>query len=70
MIDYLETWPDVDASRIDAQGISMGGWTAPRDDRPSTLQDWMMRELRADVRELIEQPRRHDTIGDRRERRG
>ena len=30
MIDYLETRPDVDASRIGAQGISMGGWTAPR----------------------------------------
>ena len=30
MVDYLETRPDVDASRIGAQGISMGGWTAPR----------------------------------------
>jgi dienelactone hydrolase len=30
LIDYLETRPDVDASRIGAQGISMGGWTAPR----------------------------------------
>ncbi len=30
LIDYLETRPDVDPSRIGAQGISMGGWTAPR----------------------------------------
>jgi dienelactone hydrolase len=30
MIDYLETRPDVDASRIGIQGISMGGWSAPR----------------------------------------
>jgi len=30
MIDYLETRPDVDASRIAIQGISMGGWSAPR----------------------------------------
>jgi dienelactone hydrolase len=30
MIDYLETRPDVDASRIAMQGISMGGWSAPR----------------------------------------
>jgi dienelactone hydrolase len=29
-IDYLETRPDVDASRIAIQGISMGGWSAPR----------------------------------------
>lgn len=30
MIDYLETRPDVDATRIGVQGISMGGWGAPR----------------------------------------
>jgi len=30
LIDYLETRPDVDASRIAMQGISMGGWSAPR----------------------------------------
>lgn len=30
MIDYLETRPDVDASRVAMQGISMGGWSAPR----------------------------------------
>jgi dienelactone hydrolase len=30
MIDYLETRQDVDASRIAMQGISMGGWSAPR----------------------------------------
>jgi dienelactone hydrolase len=30
LIDYLETRPDVDASRIGIQGISMGGWSAPR----------------------------------------
>jgi dienelactone hydrolase len=30
MVDYLETRPDVDASRIAMQGISMGGWSAPR----------------------------------------
>jgi len=30
MIDYLETRPDVDASRIGVQAISMGGWGAPR----------------------------------------
>ena len=30
MVDYLETRPDVDPSRIALQGISMGGWSAPR----------------------------------------
>jgi dienelactone hydrolase len=30
LIDYLETRPDVDSSRIGMQGISMGGWSAPR----------------------------------------
>ena len=30
LIDYLETRPDVDASRVGMQGISMGGWSAPR----------------------------------------
>jgi dienelactone hydrolase len=30
LIDYLETRVDVDASRIGMQGISMGGWSAPR----------------------------------------
>jgi len=30
LIDYLETRPDVDATRIGVQGISMGGWGAPR----------------------------------------
>jgi dienelactone hydrolase len=30
MIDYLVTRPDVDANRIAMQGISMGGWSAPR----------------------------------------
>jgi dienelactone hydrolase len=30
MVDYLETRPDVDATRIAMQGISMGGWSAPR----------------------------------------
>ena len=30
MVDYLETRADVDASRIAIQGISMGGWSAPR----------------------------------------
>jgi dienelactone hydrolase len=30
LIDYLETRPDVDGSRIGMQGISMGGWSAPR----------------------------------------
>jgi dienelactone hydrolase len=30
LIDYLETRPDVDANRIGIQGISMGGWSAPR----------------------------------------
>jgi dienelactone hydrolase len=30
MIDYLETRQDVDATRIGVNGISMGGWGAPR----------------------------------------
>src|ERR1700687_5621822 len=30
MIDYLETRPDVDATRIGMQGISMGGYGTPR----------------------------------------
>ena len=30
LVDYLETRPDVDRSRIALQGISMGGWSAPR----------------------------------------
>jgi dienelactone hydrolase len=30
VIDYLETRPDVDASRIGMQGISMGGYGTPR----------------------------------------
>jgi dienelactone hydrolase len=30
MIDYLQTRPDVDVSRIGLQAISMGGWGAPR----------------------------------------
>jgi len=30
MIDYLETRPDVDATRIGVQGISMGGYGGPR----------------------------------------
>ena len=30
LVDYLETRPDVDGSRIALQGISMGGWSAPR----------------------------------------
>jgi dienelactone hydrolase len=30
LVDYLETRSDVDASRIGMQGISMGGWSAPR----------------------------------------
>ena len=30
LVDYLETRSDVDASRIAMQGISMGGWSAPR----------------------------------------
>jgi dienelactone hydrolase len=30
LIDYLETRPDVDRTRIALQGISMGGWSAPR----------------------------------------
>ncbi len=30
LIDYLETRADVDATRIGMQGISMGGWSAPR----------------------------------------
>lgn len=30
LIDYLETRADVDAARIGMQGISMGGWSAPR----------------------------------------
>ena len=30
LIDYLETRPDVDASRIGVRGISMGGYSAPR----------------------------------------
>jgi dienelactone hydrolase len=30
LIDYLETRSDVDATRIGMQGISMGGWSAPR----------------------------------------
>jgi dienelactone hydrolase len=29
LIDYLETRPDVDATRIGMQAISMGGWGAP-----------------------------------------
>lgn len=30
LIDYLETRPDVDASRIGVRGVSMGGYSAPR----------------------------------------
>lgn len=30
LIDYLETRPDVDASRIGLRGVSMGGYSAPR----------------------------------------
>jgi dienelactone hydrolase len=30
MIDYLVSRPDVDPNRIAMQGISMGGWSAPR----------------------------------------
>jgi dienelactone hydrolase len=30
LIDYLETRSDVDATRVGMQGISMGGWSAPR----------------------------------------
>jgi dienelactone hydrolase len=30
MIDYLETRQDVDATRIGVNGVSMGGWGAPR----------------------------------------
>jgi len=30
LVDYLETRPDVDRSRVALQGISMGGWSAPR----------------------------------------
>lgn len=30
LVDYLETRSDVDPSRIGIQGISMGGWSAPR----------------------------------------
>jgi dienelactone hydrolase len=30
MIDYLETRPDVDATRVGMQGISMGGYGVPR----------------------------------------
>jgi dienelactone hydrolase len=30
LIDYLETRPDVDASRVGMQGISMGGYGVPR----------------------------------------
>ena len=30
MIDYLETRPDVDATRVGLQGISMGGYGVPR----------------------------------------
>jgi len=30
IIDYLETRPDVDATRIGVMGISMGGWGTPR----------------------------------------
>jgi len=30
IIDYLETRPDVDATRIGLMGISMGGWGTPR----------------------------------------
>jgi len=30
LVDYLETRADVDRSRLALQGISMGGWSAPR----------------------------------------
>jgi dienelactone hydrolase len=30
LVDYLVSRPDVDANRIGMQGISMGGWSAPR----------------------------------------
>jgi dienelactone hydrolase len=30
IIDYLQTRPDVDATRVGIHGISMGGWGAPR----------------------------------------
>ncbi|MGH8517197.1 MAG: alpha/beta hydrolase family protein [Panacagrimonas sp.] len=30
LVDYLVSRPDVDANRIALQGISMGGWSAPR----------------------------------------
>jgi dienelactone hydrolase len=30
LINYLETRPDVDATRIGIRGISLGGWSAPR----------------------------------------
>ncbi|MBI3048949.1 MAG: prolyl oligopeptidase family serine peptidase [Acidobacteria bacterium] len=30
MVDYLVTRPDVDPNRLGMQGISMGGWSAPR----------------------------------------